>query len=122
MPNTKINLNTTAPKLLALRDIVLTVPGRYDPQLKVDDQDFISNFHPVVDIVPSKQLPRKISLRSFKKDFDFLLKGSSPEISSESRPRRSSRRRANHAIIQSHKYPPQPRYRIIRQELTSFAI
>ena len=43
--------------------------------MKLDEQDFIDSFVSTVDIVPSKQLPRKVVLRSYKKDFIFLLKG-----------------------------------------------
>jgi FKBP12-rapamycin complex-associated protein len=50
-------------------------PGQYDPNIKLDDQAFIDSFHSSVDILPSKQLPRKLVIRSYLADFTFLLKG-----------------------------------------------
>jgi FKBP12-rapamycin complex-associated protein len=49
--------------------------GQYDPAIKLDDQAFIDSFVPAVDILSSKQLPRKLVIRSYKSDFTFLLKG-----------------------------------------------
>jgi FKBP12-rapamycin complex-associated protein len=43
--------------------------------IKLDDQAFIDGFDPVIDIIPSKQVPRKLVIRSYDKDFTFLLKG-----------------------------------------------
>nr|XP_018266518.1 phosphatidylinositol 3-kinase [Kwoniella dejecticola CBS 10117]OBR88676.1 phosphatidylinositol 3-kinase [Kwoniella dejecticola CBS 10117] len=74
-PGSKLYLSSTAPRLLSLRDCVLTVPGQYDPNLKLDDQAFIDSFEPVVDILSSKQLPRKLVIRSYTADHTFLLKG-----------------------------------------------
>lgn len=54
--------------------------------IKLDDQSFIDGFDPIVEILPSKQFPRKLVIRSYGKDFTFLLKGQStlsvPERSS----------------------------------------
>jgi FKBP12-rapamycin complex-associated protein len=61
--------------LLSLRDCLLVVPGQYDPGIKLDDQAFIDGFHPTADVLASKQLPRKLVIRSYEKDFTFLLKG-----------------------------------------------
>lgn len=88
-PNSKLDLAITAPRLLSLRDCILVVPGQcsfdylgpadglgqYDPVIKLDDQAFIDEFDPLVDIIPSKQVPRKLVIRSYDKDFTFLLKG-----------------------------------------------
>ncbi|KAK6905037.1 hypothetical protein I203_105856 [Kwoniella mangroviensis CBS 8507] len=74
-PGSKLHLASTAPRLLSLRDCVLTVPGQYDPHLKLDDQAFIDSFAPIVDILSSKQLPRKLVIRSYTADYTFLLKG-----------------------------------------------
>jgi FKBP12-rapamycin complex-associated protein len=93
-PNSKLELAITAPRLLSLRDCILVVPGKlttnrtchveaeiyigqYDPVIKLDDQAFIDGFDPIVDIIPSKQVPRKLVIRSYDKDFTFLLKGPS---------------------------------------------
>jgi FKBP12-rapamycin complex-associated protein len=96
--NPKLVVRDTAPKLLALRDCILTVPGeadymlapgcgladilgQYDPSVKLDDQAFIDSFPATVDILNSKMLPRKLSIRSWQSrrsdftDFTFLLKG-----------------------------------------------
>ncbi|WWC85668.1 uncharacterized protein L201_000534 [Kwoniella dendrophila CBS 6074] len=74
-PGSKHYLASTAPRLLSLRDCVLTVPGQYDPHLKLDDQAFIDSFAPIIDILSSKQLPRKLVIRSYTTDYTFLLKG-----------------------------------------------
>ncbi|WRT63514.1 uncharacterized protein IL334_000419 [Kwoniella shivajii] len=75
LPGTKLHLASTAPKLLSLRNCVLTVRGQYDAHLKLDDQAFIDSFVPFVDILSSKQLPRKLVIRSYTSDYTFLLKG-----------------------------------------------
>ncbi|EIW71794.1 hypothetical protein TREMEDRAFT_67963 [Tremella mesenterica DSM 1558] len=75
VPGTKLQLATAAPKLLSLRDCILTVPGQYDPNIKLDDQAFIQRFHPTMDILTSKMLPRKLVIQSHHKDYTFLLKG-----------------------------------------------
>ncbi|WVQ82636.1 hypothetical protein IAT38_004768 [Cryptococcus sp. DSM 104549] len=49
--------------------------GQYDPHLKLDDQAFIDGFQPGVDVLSSKQLPRKLVIRSYLTDYTFLLKG-----------------------------------------------
>ena len=92
IPGSKLQLASAAPRLLSLRDCLLTVPGKvpisithsgnkltlpgqYDHNIKLDDQSFIDSFHSSVDILSSKQLPRKLVIRSYKSDFTFLLKG-----------------------------------------------
>jgi FKBP12-rapamycin complex-associated protein len=95
VPGFKLQLASAAPRLLSLRDCLLTVPGmstarsrflfaeligllgQYDHHIKLDNQAFIDSFHPTVDIVSSKQLPRKLVIRSYNSDFTFLLKGES---------------------------------------------
>ncbi|TYJ58649.1 hypothetical protein B9479_000485 [Cryptococcus floricola] len=71
----KLHLGSTAPRLLTLRDCILTVPGKYDPHIKLDDQAFIDSFHPTVHLLFSKMLPRKLVIRSYMADHTFLLKG-----------------------------------------------
>lgn len=71
----KLHLASTAPRLLSLRDCILTVPGLYDPHIKLDDQAFIDGFQPAVHILSSKQLPRKLVIQSYLSDHTFLLKG-----------------------------------------------
>ncbi|WVO25184.1 uncharacterized protein IAS62_006573 [Cryptococcus decagattii] len=71
----KLYLASTAPRLLTLRDCILTVPGLYDPHIKLDDQAFIDRFQPAVHILSSKQLPRKLTIQSNLSDHTFLLKG-----------------------------------------------
>lgn len=56
----------------------MTMIGQYDPMVKLDDQPFIDGLDPVVEILPSKQFPRKLVIRSYDKDFTFLLKGRQP--------------------------------------------
>ncbi|ORY33953.1 hypothetical protein BCR39DRAFT_463113 [Naematelia encephala] len=75
LPGFKLQLASAAPKLLSLRDCILTVPGQYDPNVKLDDQAFIDSFQPAVDILATKQMPRKLVIRSYTDDFTFLLKG-----------------------------------------------
>ncbi|WWD22809.1 hypothetical protein CI109_107303 [Kwoniella shandongensis] len=75
LPGSGLQIGSTAPKLLTLRDCILTVPGQYDPHLKLDDQAFIDGFHPAIDIVASKQLPRKLVIHSYSINYTFLLKG-----------------------------------------------
>ncbi|WVQ93902.1 hypothetical protein IAU59_000980 [Kwoniella sp. CBS 9459] len=74
-PGLTLHLASTAPRLLSLRDCILTVPGQYDPHLKLDDQAFIDSFKPLVDVLSSKQMPRKLVIRSYNTDYTFLLKG-----------------------------------------------
>ncbi|RSH90651.1 hypothetical protein EHS25_001256 [Saitozyma podzolica] len=75
LPGSRLQLSTAAPRLLSIRDCILTVPGQYDPNIDLDDQAFIDSFHPSVDILSSKQLPRKLVIRSYTSDYTFLLKG-----------------------------------------------
>ncbi|OWZ32832.1 phosphatidylinositol 3-kinase [Cryptococcus neoformans AD2-60a] len=75
LPGMKLHLASTAPRLLSLRDCILTVPGLYDPHIKLDDQAFIDGFQPAVHILSSKQLPRKLVIQSYLSDHTFLLKG-----------------------------------------------
>lgn len=49
--------------------------------IKLDDQAFIDGFDPLVEILPSKMFPRKLVIRSYDKDFIFLLKGEASPIS-----------------------------------------
>ena len=49
--------------------------GQYDPNINLDDQAFIESFVPVVDILSTKQIPRKLVITSLRKDYTFLLKG-----------------------------------------------
>ncbi|WVF66281.1 hypothetical protein IAT40_001021 [Kwoniella sp. CBS 6097] len=74
-PGLTLHLAITAPRLLSLRDCILTVPGQYDPHLKLDDQAFIDSFRPSMDVLSSKQMPRKLVIRSYNTDYTFLLKG-----------------------------------------------
>ncbi|OCF43750.1 phosphatidylinositol 3-kinase [Kwoniella heveanensis CBS 569] len=74
-PGLTLHLASTAPRLLSLRDCILTVPGQYDPHIKLDDQAFIDSFKPLVDVLSSKQMPRKLVIRSYTTDYTFLLKG-----------------------------------------------
>ncbi|ORX39339.1 hypothetical protein BD324DRAFT_577344 [Kockovaella imperatae] len=74
-PGSKLQLASTAPRLLAIRECILTVPGQYDPNVNLDDQAFIEAFMPVVDVLATKQIPRKLIITSLRKDYTFLLKG-----------------------------------------------
>ena len=52
--------------------------GQHDPMMNLDDQAFIESFMPTVDLLLTKQLPRKLVITSLKKDYTFLLKGERP--------------------------------------------
>nr|ODO02215.1 phosphatidylinositol 3-kinase [Cryptococcus depauperatus CBS 7855] len=75
LPGVTLHLASVAPRLLGLRDCILTVPGKYDPHLKLDDQLFIDSFRPTLHVLSSNQLPRKLVIRSYLNDHTFLLKG-----------------------------------------------
>ncbi|CAH1757738.1 9252_t:CDS:10 [Entrophospora sp. SA101] len=68
-----LELQYVSPKLLAAKDLELAVPGTYksgEPVLK------IVSFMPTVNIISSKQRPRKLNLKgSDGKEYQFLLKG-----------------------------------------------
>ena len=62
-----------SPKLLKARDLQLAVPGTYKPGKEVVQ---ISSFVPTLDIIPSKQHPRKLAMSgSDGIMYRFLLKG-----------------------------------------------
>ena len=101
--------------------------GQYDPVIKLDDQAFIDGFDPVIDIIPSKQVPRKLVIRSYDKDFTFLLKG--PFVSPHTmrallikRKRGLERRRENHAAFQVDQYIAQSSTGSFLKESTPVAI
>lgn len=71
----QLNLALVSPKLTAIEDSKLVVPGQYDPSVPKEDQQYIRNFDPVVEILSSKQLPRKIAIMGNRERFVFLLKG-----------------------------------------------
>ncbi|CAG8550536.1 9156_t:CDS:10, partial [Ambispora leptoticha] len=70
---TTLELQYVSPKLLAARDLELAVPGTYrsgEPVVK------IKSFFQTVNIISSKQRPRKLLLKgSDGRDYQFLLKG-----------------------------------------------
>lgn len=70
---TKLELNQCSPALSRARSLELGVPGSY----RVDGSYVkIEKFIPSVQVITSKQRPRKITLRgSDGKDYVFLLKG-----------------------------------------------
>jgi len=95
--------------------------------IKLDDQAFIDGFDPVINIIPSKQVPRKLVIRSYDKDFTFLLKGSfvSPDTMRAlliNRKRGFERRRKDHATFQVDQYFAQSSTRSFLKESTPAAI
>jgi hypothetical protein len=95
--------------------------------IKLDDQAFIDGFDPVIDIIPSKQVPRKLVIRSYDKDFTFLLKGTPPPPGTMGsmltvRKRGLERRRKDHATFQVDQYIAQSSTRSLLKEFTSAAI
>merc|ERR1719411_941366 len=70
---TQLELQYVSPKLLMCRDLELAIPGSYLP-----NQDIyrISSFNSSLQVIPSKQRPRKLCMRgSDGKEYMFLLKG-----------------------------------------------
>lgn len=73
--NFQLNLRLVAPRLTTIEDSNLIVPGQYDPSLDMPHQPFITRINPMVDVINTKQLPRKLHMRSDQGKFLFLLKG-----------------------------------------------
>ena len=95
--------------------------------IKLDDQAFIDGFDPVIDIIPSKQVPRKLVIRSYDKDFTFLLKGASPYLPTRvsvlmTRKRGFERGRKDHATLQVDQYIAQSSTRSFLKESAPVAI
>ena len=68
-----LELKSVSHKLHDQRDMVLPVPGTYEPGKSMI---YILEFSPTLQVIPSKQRPRKLSLRgSNGQEFQFLLKG-----------------------------------------------
>lgn len=69
----KVELQYVSPKLLMATDLQLAVPGTYMPG---QETVRIEKFYPLMNVLPSKQRPRKLRMRgSDGKDYEFLLKG-----------------------------------------------
>ncbi|KAJ3103710.1 phosphatidylinositol kinase- protein kinase tor1 [Phlyctochytrium bullatum] len=70
---TTLELQYVSPKLLAARDLELAVPGTYksgDPIIR------ITSFFPTLNVITSKQRPRRLTIRgSNGVDYQYLLKG-----------------------------------------------
>lgn len=71
----QLNLHLVAPRLITIEDSNLIVPGQYDWSLPLAEQPFISRIDPTVEVINTKQLPRKLIMQSNKERFVFLLKG-----------------------------------------------
>ncbi|KAL3082736.1 hypothetical protein niasHS_010538 [Heterodera schachtii] len=68
-----LDLNYIAPRLCAAKNLELSVPGTYDPTAPLVT---IASIHPHLQVITSKQRPRKIYIRgSDGKEYIFLLKG-----------------------------------------------
>uniref|UniRef100_A0A6B2FWP2 Serine/threonine-protein kinase mTOR (Trinotate prediction) n=1 Tax=Myxobolus squamalis TaxID=59785 RepID=A0A6B2FWP2_MYXSQ len=68
-----IDLQYASPKLFTCRNLILVIPGSYQPHIKTI---CIQNINPVLTVIDSKQKPRKLSVRGDDgKTYDFLLKG-----------------------------------------------
>jgi phosphatidylinositol kinase/protein kinase (PI-3 family) len=61
--------------LTTIEDSNLIVPGQYEPSQDLTQQPFITRINPMVDVINTKQLPRKLHMRSDQGKFLFLLKG-----------------------------------------------
>jgi len=70
---TSLELKYVSPKLLNARDLELAVPGQYrsgEPIIR------IQSFVPTLNIITSKQRPRRLSIKgSDGKEYQYLLKG-----------------------------------------------
>jgi len=73
LPQVKtLHLRQVSPKLYKARDLDLSVPGTYDSRHVVK----IGSFNPILDVIASKQRPRKLSMYGDDgKEYTFLLKG-----------------------------------------------
>ncbi|KAJ9118350.1 hypothetical protein QFC22_004266 [Naganishia vaughanmartiniae] len=71
----QLNLHLVAPRLTTIEDSNLIVPGQYDSSIPLPEQPLISRIDPIVEVINTKQLPRKLIMRSNKEKFVFLLKG-----------------------------------------------
>ena len=70
---TSIELQFTSPQLYKCRDLSICVPGTYDPNKEIVE---ISRVAPTVQVISSKQRPRKLSVFGNNgKEYIFLLKG-----------------------------------------------
>ncbi|XP_060521647.1 serine/threonine-protein kinase mTor [Cylas formicarius] len=70
---TSLDLQYVSPNLLGCRDLELAVPGSYAPGQSLVR---IDHFHRSLEVITSKQRPRKLVIRgSNGKDYMFLLKG-----------------------------------------------
>ncbi|XP_017768823.1 PREDICTED: target of rapamycin [Nicrophorus vespilloides] len=70
---TSLELQYVSPKLLTCRDLELAIPGSYCPGQAIVR---ISHIQSSLEVITSKQRPRKLSIRgSNGKDYMFLLKG-----------------------------------------------
>uniref|UniRef100_A0A8D2AZT3 FK506-binding protein 12-rapamycin complex-associated protein 1 n=1 Tax=Sciurus vulgaris TaxID=55149 RepID=A0A8D2AZT3_SCIVU len=65
-------LQYVSPKLLMCRDLELAVPGTYDPNQPIIR---IQSIAPSLQVITSKQRPRKLTLMGNGHEFVFLLKG-----------------------------------------------
>eukprot|EP00053_Salpingoeca_punica_P020177 m.209872 g.209872 ORF g.209872 m.209872 type:complete len:925 (-) comp17813_c0_seq1:564-3338(-) len=74
LPNLAVlELQQVSPRLYAARDIPVAVPGTYNANSPVV---YISSFGPKLEVIMSKQRPRKFSLRgSDGQEYQYLLKG-----------------------------------------------
>ncbi|XP_056160919.1 serine/threonine-protein kinase TOR isoform X2 [Syzygium oleosum] len=70
---TTLDLQSVSPELLACRDLELAVPGTYRADAPVVT---IASFAPQLDVITSKQRPRKLTIHgSDGEEYTFLLKG-----------------------------------------------
>jgi len=74
-PNFQLNLRLIAPRIASMQDSDLIVPGHFDPKRLRHEQELIDRFEPMVDVLNTKQLPRKLIIHSKKAKWTFLLKG-----------------------------------------------
>ncbi|EJD41220.1 atypical/PIKK/FRAP protein kinase [Auricularia subglabra TFB-10046 SS5] len=70
---TTLDLQHVSPELLHARDLLLAVPGTYQPNMPILH---IQSFAPKLSVIASKQRPRRMSLRgSDGREYEYALKG-----------------------------------------------
>jgi FKBP12-rapamycin complex-associated protein len=70
---TSLDLNYVAPTLAAAKNLILCVPGTYDPNGRLIK---IQSIDPILPVILSKQRPRKLTMRGDDgNEYVFLLKG-----------------------------------------------
>ena len=67
---TSIELQYASPKLLECKDLELAVPGTYEPGKPITQ---IKNISTTLNVITSKQRPRKLSITGTKRIYENIL-------------------------------------------------